>query len=238
MNFWQRLRCPDPKEYFLKFSPHSASFVSVSWNFDLKNPSHRQTAIEIHQHSKEVIEWKKSSGEEVSFFENDKLKSHKKISGSRPEYTALMNIAMHSTIKSALESHQEFMLTPVSGATTQDFQSEAKSLQWIQASFGTLSRVLKKFPEVPSLILTAAFFSGVTPETQEKVVRLIAFNLDVIFYLRPDFSLQVIVFDDRNMGHGGSNAPTFQQIIKVTKPQFYDEMVKLTNQLAHVGDLK
>lgn len=238
MNIWRYLWPKDSKELFLKFSPLEASFVSVSWNFDLKNPAHRSHAIEIHKDVKEVIEWKKADGEELSFFKNSKLLSHQKIKQPRREYADLMNLAMHSTIKTALESHQPFMLSPVSGATTQDFQNETKYLQWIQASFGTLSRVLKKFPEDPSLILTAAFFSGIAPDTKEKVVRLIAFNLDVLFYLRDDSTLQVIVFDDKNLGHGKSNAPTFQQIIKVTKPQFYDEIVKLTNQLAHVGELK
>lgn len=238
MNLWQRLRARNPKELFLEFSPKEASFYSVSWNFDLKDPTHRQWLIELHRAKKEVIQWKKAGRDELSFFKGDKLSSIAKLGSQRQEAAALMNISIHSTLKHALESHQEFMLAPVSGATTMDFQNEQKSLQWIQASFGTLTRVLAKVSEDPSLILTAAFFAGTTPESDEKVVRLIAFNLDILYYLRPDNSLQIIVFDDKNLGHGGASAPTFQQTIKVTKPQFYDEIVKLTNQLAHAGELK
>lgn len=237
MSFWSNLWGKDPKELFLEFTPKDASFVSTSWNFDLKDPGHRQWALEVHKDKKEVIEWKKAKSEEVSFFHNDRLTRKRRIPPLRKEYISLMNIAMHSTIMYGLEVHKEFIISPVSGATTQDFQNEARALQWIQATFGTLSRVLEKFKEDSSLIMTAAFFSGINPETRENVIRLIAFNLDIIFYLKPDATLQIIVFDDKNQGHGSAGAPTFQQIIKVTKPQFYDEMVKLTNQLAKAGEL-
>jgi hypothetical protein len=129
------------------------------------------------------------------------------------------------------------MVTPVSGATAIDIQSETRALQWIQATFGTLTRALNSLKGNREMILTAACFSGKVPESGEEVVRVIAFNLDIFYYLRPDFTLQIVVFDDKNMGHGNSKTPTFQQIIKVTKPQFYDEIIKLQHQLAQVGEI-
>jgi hypothetical protein len=148
-----------------------------------------------------------------------------------------MNLAIHSTIKHGLESHQDFMLLPVSGATALDMQAETRALQWIQASFGTLNRALDKLKSDGDLILSAVFFSGNVPESEEKVVRLIAFNLDIFYYLRPDNSLQIVVFDDKGEGHGQSKTPSFQQIIKVTKPQFYDEIIKLLSKISQIGEL-
>lgn len=240
MSFWRwfKSKPQSNKELFLDFSPQGGDYYSVSWNFDLTAPSHRQWLIEILGKEKKSIQWVKQNKEALRFFRNDKVTGEGTLEPSRGEAASLMNLAIHATLKNALEMHQQFMLTPVSGATTEDYQNEARSLQWIQASFGTLSRVLKKFSEDPSLILTAAFFSGTVPETGERVIRLIAFNLDVLFYLREDQTLQIVVFDDKNMGHGQSKSPTFQQTIKVTKPQFYDEIVKLTHQLAQVGELR
>jgi hypothetical protein len=238
VNFWHRLWSKNPKDIFLKFSPEGAEFISVSWNFDLKDSRERQWLVELHKKHKDTIQWKKNKGEELSLFQDEKLKNFSRIKSDRVETAALMNIALHSAIKEGLEKEKEFMLTPVSGATAMDFQNETRALQWIQASFGTLTRVLDKMQNDPSLILTAAFFYGVKTEKSERVVGQIAMNLDVLYYLREDQSLQVIVFDDKNMGHGKSTAPTYQQIIKVTKPQFYDEIVKLTNQLARVGEIK
>ncbi len=88
------------------------------------------------------------------------------------------------------------------------------------------------------MILTAAFFSGLEASSEDKVLRLIAFNLDILFYFQKDGSMRILVFDDKNMGHGQARNPSFQQIIKVTKPQFYDEIIRLIHEVATVGELK
>ena len=184
-----------------------------------------------------VIHWEKRQHEEVKFFEGTKLERKRRLPPGDEEFKALMNLSIHSTLKYSIEFNHEFMVTPVPGATTMDIQNETRALQWIQATFGTLTRALDSMNNRPDLILTAACFSGKVPESGEDVLRVIAFNLDIFFYLREDYSLQIVVFDDKNMGHGESKTPTFQQIIKVTKPQFYDEITKLLHKLAQVGEI-
>jgi hypothetical protein len=239
MNFISRFFAVDPKKTFLTFDPSSADFVSVSWNQDLRDIKERHWLIELSSPEKRVIHWQRNRAkkERLLEFKNDGSGTRVSLE-KREEAKDLMNIAIHATCKSGIERHRAFMELPVSGAVTMDFQSEMKALQWIQASFGTLTRALEKFDRDPSLILTAAFFSGINDETNEVVLRLIVFNLDVIYYMREDNSLQVIVFDDKNMGQGESRAPTFQQTIKVTKPQFYDEILKLTHKLASKGEIR
>ena len=153
------------------------------------------------------------------------------------ELKGLMNIALHSTLKYSLEENHKFMVSTVNGATIQDFQNEARFLQWIQATLGTLMRALDSMAKDKDLILTAACFAGKAPDSQEDVLRVIVFNLDIFYYLRPDQTLQIVVFDDKNLGSGGAKAPVFQQIIKVTKPQFYDEITKLLHRMAQVGEI-
>ena len=238
MSFWNTFRGPDPKELFLNFDPHGSVFSSVTWNFDLKAVGERRLMVEVHKKKKETIDWQKSADEEVRFFQDGRLLRKRRIPEKRNEFVQLMNLAIHGTIIAGLDEHKEFVVCPVSGATSLDYESEAKALQWIQASFGTLSRALKKIKDDESMILTGAFFSGLEPETNEKVLRLITFNLDVIFYFQKDDSMRILVFDDKNLGHGQSRNPSFQQIIKVTKPQFYDEIIKLTHEVATVGELK
>lgn len=227
----------DPRTLFLEFSPQDSSWNVVSWNFDLKNPSERLWTIEVHKKESESIEWSRDSVEEVKFFKNEKLIRKRRVPTNRNEYKDLMNLCLHSSLKYSLESNHEFLLTPVSGATTTDYQNEARALQWLQASFGTLMRALDQFENRPDLILTAAVFAGKEPESGLNVLRIMAFNLDIFCYFQNDFSMQVAVFDDKNMGHGGAKTPSFQQIIKVTKPQIYDEIVKLVHRIAMVGEI-
>lgn len=239
MSFWNVFRGgPDPKELFLNFDPNGSRFSSVSWNFDLTAAGERRYMIEVNKEQKQTIDWYRTQTEEVKFLLGGKILRKRRIGPDRKEYVSLMNLALHATIQSALEAHKEFVLLPVSGVTTMDYESEARALQWIQASFGTLSRALKKIKHDESAVLTAAFFSGEEPSTGEQVLRLICFNLDVIFYFQKDETLRILVFDDKNLGHGQVKNPSFQQIIKVTKPQFYDEMIRLTHEVATVGELK
>jgi len=238
MSFWNPFRGPDPKELFLRFDPNGSRFSSVSWNFDLASGKERRYMIEIDKKKKESIDWHRSSNEEVRFLENGKIIRKRRIPSDRNEFVHLMNLSMHATIIAGLDEHKSFVTAPVSGATTLDYEPESRALQWIQASFGTLSRALKRVQTDEGMILTAAFFSGEEPSTGEKVLRLIAFNLDILYYFQKDDSLRIMVFDDKNLGHGQSKTPSFQQIIKVTKPQLYDEIIKLTHEVATVGELK
>lgn len=236
MSFWG-LFGKSPKELFLDYNPQGSHWRVVTWNFDLDQQTRRKWTVEVHGEKNQVIQWQVSKHPELKFYENDKIVRKLKITDHIDEPRSLMNLALHSTLKYGLERNHDFMVTPVSGATAIDIQSETRALQWIQATFGTLTRALNSLKGNREMILTAACFSGEVPESGEEVVRVIAFNLDIFYYLRPDFTLQIVVFDDKNRGHGNSKTPTFQQIIKVTKPQFYDEIIKLLHQLAQVGEI-
>jgi hypothetical protein len=236
MNFW-RLFSKKTKEYFLDFSPLDTDWRIVSWNFDIKLSSQRQWSIETHGSESVLIRWTQEQSTTLDFIKNKKLIKREKLREDSRELKDQMNIALHSTLQYSLEVNKNFMLIPVSGATSMDLQNETRALQWIQASFGTLLRSLEGFKTNKDLILTAACFSGKAPETQENVLRVIAFNLDIFYYFRPDSSLHIVVFDDKNFGHGTNKNPSFQQIIKVTKPQFYDEIIKLVYELAKVGEI-
>ncbi len=242
MNLWKLFFGKDLKEHFLSFDPGASHWRAITWNFDLKFPDEKSWVLEVHGKTIQLIEWRRRTADEVRFLRNSIAVGKQRAPKIEGELRALMNISIHSTIKHSLESNHEFMRAPVSGATTEDMLREAKALQWIQASFTTLQGALEKFNRDPNLILTAAFFSGKVPEenqeSRDEVLRLIVFNLDISLYLRPDQSLHIIIFDDKNLGHGESKTPTFQQIIKVTKPQFYDEIVKLVHRLAQVGEIK
>lgn len=228
----------DPKKLFLDFSPMDSSWRVVTWNFDLKKPHEKLWTVEVLKDRPESIEWSQTEKEEVRFFQNERLVRKRRVPDERAEFLHLMNLCVHSTLKFSLEENHEFLLTPVSGATTTDYQNESKALLWLQASFGTLTRALDQLPDRKDLILTAAVFSGVEPETNMRVLRILAFNLDIFCYFQKDFSLQIAVFDDKNMGHGGAKTPSFQQIIKVTKPQIYDEIVKLVHRIGTVGEIR
>lgn len=227
----------EPKDLFLEFTPMESSWRVVTWNFDLQEAGARLWTVEVHGKKNKLIHWEKSSATNLRFFENERLQRKRRIPENSDDWKMLMNLSIHSTLKYSIETNHEFMVTPVTGATALDMQAESRALQWIQASFGMLTRALDNLKKNPNQFLTAACFSGKVPETGENVLRVIIFNLDIFYYLRDDYSLQIVIFDDKNLGHGETKTPTFQQIIKVTKPQFYDEITKLLHHTAIVGEI-
>ena len=236
MKFWEGF-FKKSKDYFLEFTPVDTSWRVVSWNFDFDLSRGRQWSVETHGAHTMLISWTKQDYSFVEFIKNKKLVQKEKLKDDFSSLKELMNISLHSTIQYGLEVNKSFMLIPVSGATSLDIQNETRALQWIQATFGTLQRSLDRFQTNKDLILTGAFFSGIVPQTKESVLRVIAFNLDIFYYLRPDHSLHIVIFDDKNHEHGTTKNPSFQQIIKVTKPQFYDEIIKLVHKLGKVGEI-
>ena len=226
----------NPKKLFMEFTPERSEWRVVTWNFDLTDTTSRRWVVEVHGEKSRIIQWERKKESSLIFMEGKKRVYSGKVSDDR-DLPPMMNLALHSTLKHSLDSNTEFMLTPVTGATTMDFQNETRVLQWIQASFGTVIRALESMKGKKDLILTAACFSGVVPESGERVLRVIVFNLDIFYYMREDNSLQIVIFDDKSAGHGESKAPTFQQIIKVTKPQFYDEIIKLLHKIANAGEV-
>jgi hypothetical protein len=231
--FWKK----EPRELFLAFDPKGSHWRVVTWNFDVKTGNTRRSTVEVVGQDSQVIHWERAKKEELLFFRNDKCLLKERSSDLGEELRALMNLSLHSTLKYSVEANYDFMVTPVSGATGIDIQNEGKALLWIQATFGTVSRALESLKNDPSLVLSGACFSGKVPESGEEVLRVMVFNLDIFFYMRPDFTLQIVVFDDKNTGHGSAKSPTFQQIIKVTKPQFYDEITRLLHLIAQAGEI-
>jgi hypothetical protein len=236
MNFFN-IFSKNLKQLFLDFNPKNSTWRVVKWNLDTNLTLLRQYTVEVIGDKSHLIQWDFKKDPIANFFENQKLVKRQKIKKDLKIFQDLMNISVHSTIEYSLDLYKDFMFKPVVGATSLDIQNEAKAIQWIQVSFGTLVRSLEKLKNNRDLIFTGAFFSGVVPDTKENVLRVIAFNLDIFYYFRDDFSLQVVIFDDKYHEHGTIKNPSFHQIIKVTKPQFYDEIIKLLNEFAKAGEI-
>jgi hypothetical protein len=238
MNFFSIFFKPKLKDFFLSFDPSRFDWRVVAWNLNLQDSSSRTYSIELKGEKITSVEWTRSKFSSLRVAK-DKGKIFKKLSGNdQSDYARMMNLAIHSTILAGLDELKPLILQPVSGVTAPDFQSESKALEWLKVSFTTLNNALEKIGTDSNLILTAGFFCGLQPDTGEKVLRLLALNLDIFYYFLDDNSLRIVIFNDKDQGHGSAKSPIFHQIIKVTKAQFYDEIIKLINKLAIAGEVE
>ena len=225
MNFFKHF-FQKPQDHFKKLAVADSQWTVLTWNWDLQSESDRRATLELNGEEQVRVIWSKS---EVTFTHNDSVKAYPHKNDKA--LIDLFNLARHLSVKESLKSHEEFMRQTSEG----DIANETRALQWIQASFTTLAGALKKVGNDPDLILTCSFFSGVSPQLSQRVLRLICFNLDINYFMLEDGSLRIVVFDDKGQGHGSQQQPSFHQIIKLTKPLFYDEMIKLLQQVTSVG---
>lgn len=217
-----------PEDFFKKLSITDSQWSVLTWNWDIKESEERKQSIELNGPKLSRVIW---SNKEVVFIENKKIRAFSHHQSQKLK--DLFNLSSHLIMKSSIESHYDFMRKTQEG----DLNSETRSLQWIQASFRTLQGALDKVSKNPEMIFTCAFFSGVNPEVGQRVLRLICFNLDINYFMLEDGSLRIVVFDDKDLGQGSAQEPVFHQIIKLTKPLFYDEIIKLLQQVTSVGEI-
>lgn len=228
MNFLNRF-FPSAKDQFQKLPVNDSHWSVLTWNWDLSSIDERKMTMELNTESNFKVIWKK---EELLFVTDDKVRAY--AHKNEKELKDLFNLMRHLSVKSSIESHHEEMRKTSEG----DFNAETRSLQWIQASFKTLEGALKKFENNSDLIFTCAIFSGVNPELKQRVLRIICFNLDINYFMLEDGTLRIVVFDDKNKGHGSQQEASFHQIIRLTKPLFYDEITKLLQQITAVGEIR
>lgn len=228
MNFFKRL-LKNPKDLFAELPAQDSEWTVLTWNWDLKNSQERKVALELNNKTSTKTIW---NNKELIFSKEGKVSAYNHKNDK--ELKDLFNLASHIAVKSSIESHYDFMKK----TSEADINTETRALQWIQASFKTLEGALNKVAKDPESILVAAFFSGVHPEMGQSLLRLICFNLDINYFMLEDGSLRIVVYNDKNLGHGHQSEPSFHQIIKLTKPLFYDEMIKLLQQVTSVGEIR
>ncbi len=229
----------DPfKSHLLKIHPEDFSWRVVSFSFDGGGYDLRHTKIQLQKANSEwLIQYphqQKSTYPLVIVNNGNKTTWHP--SSLEFEDQKILNLFLHETIRVSMEETLDFMRAPVSGVTSADYQSEAQALKWFEVSLSVLLRAMDKFDKDSSLVLTGCFFAGRRIENNERIIRLIIFNLDIFFYLQEDNSLRVMVFDDKDKGHGAGKTPVLQQIIKVTKPQFYDQIIHILQRITQHGE--
>lgn len=227
MNFLNRF-FSTAKEQFQKLPINDSSWTVLTWNWDLASIDDRRMTLELNSESHFKVIWNKK---EVIFIKDDKVRAFPHQ--DKQELKDLFSLSRHLSLKTSIESHQGEMRKTSEG----DLAAETRSLQWIQASFKTLQGALQRIKEDPQLIFTCAVFSGVNPQLQQRVLRVICFNLDINYFMLDDESLRIVVYNDKNQGHGSQAAPSFHQIIRLTKPLFYDEITKLLQQVTAAGEL-
>lgn len=118
-----------------------------------------------------------------------------------------------------------------------DFEGETKAHEWIRVSFEVLKKALEEAKNKEDLIVEYRLFMGKRPKSEENLIRLLAYNLDITYLFHSNGDLQVIVYNDKNAQRGSSKEPALSVIFKALKNQAYDELIHLLSVCANCSSI-
>jgi len=212
-------------DLFTQLPIETADFLVVSWNHGGLKPGERTFLIDLQGLEKISIRYS-SLYERIEILSQKEKQVLKMDSQNRD----LLNLTLHGTLVQAIEKGKRWSINESNTKELAQIAQEDRAREWIKTSFRVLTQALEKVAQDQSLILQATLMSGIFPENGQRLIRLHVFNLDIYYHFLTDESLRVIIFDQ--------NDQKLDARIWVTKPQIYDELIKVIVLLGKVGELK
>lgn len=108
-----------------------------------------------------------------------------------------------------------------------DPAGEQKGHEWLRVSFEVLKRAIDHAKSEDDLLFDPVLFMGQRPGTNEEVLRLLCYNLDINYQFLSDGTIHVRVYDDKNKEREENKKPSFHAVFIGMKNQVFDEMIKL-----------
>ena len=109
---------------------------------------------------------------------------------------------------------------------------EEKALEWIRVSFLVLEKAIIESLSNPEFLFQLLLFFGINPKTEAREIRVVAFNLDIKFELRPSGILRIKIFNDKEGLTGSQKVAALQGDFDIRKREMFDELTKLMGALS------
>ena len=116
--------------------------------------------------------------------------------------------------------------------TKEEIALEEKALEWMKASFKVLEKAVIESLTNPDLLFQTLLFFGINPKTQKHEVRIILFNLDIIFELHENTSIRIKIFNDKNNKFGSNKKADLEGDFKLRKREMLDELTKIISVIS------
>lgn len=105
---------------------------------------------------------------------------------------------------------------------------DEKALEWIRVSFNVLKKAIIESFTNPELLFQTMLFMGVNPKTGLREIRMITFNLDMVFILLKSGALRIKIYNDKADAFGSSQKAVLEGDFNFRKREMFDELTDLT----------
>lgn len=226
-------------ELLKEINPKESSWLAITKNQTIKESAIDEINLNTNGKDDYAISFLRSEGGEVKVAYNKN-----KFKNSTGEFCDTDQIAAKATsalMHEYLDFHlNTFILRLKNSERTQalDPSGEIKGHEWLRVSFEVLKKAIDHALASEELVFDPTIFIGNRPGTNEELIRIMCYNLDINYQFLSDGSLHVRVFDDKNKNRGDNNKPSFHAVFIGMKNQVMDELIKLMGTIGAGLDLR
>ncbi|MDD0852825.1 hypothetical protein HBN50_06950 [Halobacteriovorax sp. GB3] len=219
-SLFKKLTIDEVKEKLSKLSLDEYQWLSLSINEGIKFQDEKKKTFQLIGKKSFTIELKKINSELKLTLDNQNL-----TIAHDNEVTFNFDQFLNESISSFIDRKKECLNE--GNKDVLDFEGETKAHEWIRVSFEVLKRALEEAKKKEDLLVEYRLFMGRRPNSNENLIRLLAYNLDITYHFRSNGDLQVIIYNDKNASRGSAKEPSLSVIFKAMKNQAYDELINL-----------
>lgn len=226
-------------ELLKEINPKESTWLAIAKNQTIKEADKEEISININGKDEYVISLLQENNHDLKVAYN---KNKFKNCNGEFQDTNLIAANAASALVHELIDYQlkKFIIHLRNSETTQaiDPNGEIKGHEWLRVSFEVLKKAIEHALQSKDLIFDPTIFIGNRPGTNEEIIRIMCYNLDINYQFLSDGSLHVRVFDDKNRNRGDNNKPSFHAIFTGMKNQVMDELIKLMSTIGSGLDLR
>lgn len=110
-------------------------------------------------------------------------------------------------------------------------ENEEKALEWIRVSFEVLKKGIIESITNSEFLFQAKIFAGINPQTKEREIRIINFNLDMTLVLLSNNNLRVIIYNRKPGVPQKDLKPSLIGDYSFRKREIFDHIIDLFSLL-------
>ncbi len=154
------------------------------------------------------------------------LSNAEEIKNSRVLFNNFLDGVIQKEIKYFTEKLNDGKYNP------KQLENEDKAVEWIRVSFEVLTKAVLESLTNPEFLFQSTFFCGVNPKTNKHEMRLMAFNLDMTFYLLDDNNLRVLIYNKKPGVEHLELKPVLMGDYSFRKREIFDHLINLLSVLS------
>lgn len=153
------------------------------------------------------------------------------------DHSVSNNYPIKSKFKNLIEGHilKEFEIfkTQLNKGEFSPLQAEneEKALEWIRVSFEVLKKAIIESITNEDFLFQCKIFAGTNPQTKQKEIRIITFNLDITLILLENNNLRVIIYNNKPGIDPKTIKPSLIGDYSLRKREIFDHIIDLFSLL-------